>query len=57
MRTEGPTDGRTDMTMLIVVLRNFAKVPKNIPPETFLIQRGIKRHIINSRNNQQDATL
>ena len=25
-------DGRTDMTKLIVAYRNFAKVPKNVPP-------------------------
>jgi hypothetical protein len=26
----GYTDGRTDMTKLIVAIRNFANVPKNI---------------------------
>jgi len=29
MRTNGQTDGRTDMTKLIVAFRNFAKAPKN----------------------------
>jgi hypothetical protein len=48
MRTDGPTDGRTDMTMLIVTFRNFAKTPKNILSETFLIQRGTERDIINN---------
>ena len=30
--TDGRTDGRTDMMKLIVVFRNFAKVPKNEVP-------------------------
>jgi hypothetical protein len=29
MRADGRTDGRTDMTKLIVTFRNFAKAPKN----------------------------
>jgi len=36
------------MAMLTVVLRNFAKAPKNILSETFLIQRGTEREIINN---------
>ena len=31
MFTRGRTDGRTDMTKLILALRNFANVPKNRP--------------------------
>jgi len=30
MRTDRQTDRRTDMTKLIVALRNIAKAPKNI---------------------------
>jgi hypothetical protein len=28
MRTDGETDGQTDMTKLIVTFRNFANAPK-----------------------------
>jgi len=30
MRTDGPLDGRTDMTKLIVTFCNFAIAPKNL---------------------------
>ena len=30
MRTDGRTDGQTDVTKLIVPFRNFANAPKNI---------------------------
>jgi hypothetical protein len=30
MRTDGRADGQTDMTMIIVAFRNFAKETKNI---------------------------
>ena len=31
------TDGRTDMTKIIVAFRNFANAPKNLEQETFII--------------------
>jgi hypothetical protein len=30
MRTEGQTEGRTDMTKLIIVFLNFANAPKTV---------------------------
>jgi hypothetical protein len=32
MRTDGRTDGRTNMTNVVVALRNFAGAPNNIDP-------------------------
>ena len=34
MGADGRTDGRTDMTKLIVAFRNFANAPKNARPVT-----------------------
>jgi hypothetical protein len=38
--TDGQTDGQTDMTNLIVALRNFAKVPQNISNKVVETEEG-----------------
>jgi hypothetical protein len=35
------TDGRTDMTRLIVVFRDFAKAPNNCVKTTIAIQKSV----------------
>jgi hypothetical protein len=46
MRTDGRTDGQTDMTKLVVVIRNFANVPRN----------AVRFEEINARNNDLPVT-
>ena len=38
MRTDGRTDGQTDMTKPVVVFRNFANAPKDETPLTHGLQ-------------------
>jgi hypothetical protein len=39
-KTDGRTDGRTDMTKLIVAFRNFANAPKNRQTVEFVSVRN-----------------
>jgi hypothetical protein len=51
MRTDGQTNGYTDMTTLIFTFRNFAKAPKNCLLTNFTIHSI--RNMLLVRSNKQ----
>ena len=52
------TDGRTDITMLIVAFRNFAKAPKNLDSVaifgSYLAIFGLQNNNNNNNNNNSE---
>jgi hypothetical protein len=53
MRTDRRTDGRTDMTKLIVGFRHFANAPKIVMPDYTILQRNCSETLCELRCSQR----